>query len=85
MFNIKLEEKLYKMSFKALPVKMQRSKNRQPPNNVPPSRADRVKQIIRLSSGAIIYTLWNDILVEFWVTKLVISSFSPLLLSRLLK
>ena len=29
MFIIKLEEKLYKMSFKALPVKKQRSKNRQ--------------------------------------------------------
>ena len=29
MFNIKLEEKSYKMSFKALPVKIQRSKSRQ--------------------------------------------------------
>ena len=29
MFNIKLEEKSHKMSFKALPVKMQQSKNRQ--------------------------------------------------------
>ena len=29
MFNIKLEEKSYKTSFKALPVKIQRSKNRQ--------------------------------------------------------
>ena len=29
MFNIKLEEKSYKMTFKGLPVKMQRSKNRQ--------------------------------------------------------
>ena len=28
-FNIKLEEKLYKMSFKALPLKIQQSKNRQ--------------------------------------------------------
>ena len=28
MFIIKLEEKSYKMSFKALPVKIQRSKNR---------------------------------------------------------
>ena len=28
MFNIKLEEKSYKMSFKALPVKMQRSKTK---------------------------------------------------------
>ena len=28
MFNIKLEEKSYKMSFKDLPVKIQRSKNR---------------------------------------------------------
>ena len=29
MFNIKLEEKSYKMNFKALPVKIQRSKNQQ--------------------------------------------------------
>ena len=29
MFNIKLEEKSYKISFKALPVKIQPSKNRQ--------------------------------------------------------
>ena len=29
MFNIKLEEKSYKMNFKALPVQMQQSKNRQ--------------------------------------------------------
>ena len=29
MFNIKLEEKSYKMSFKALPFKIQWSKNRQ--------------------------------------------------------
>ena len=29
MFNIKLEEKSYKMSFKTLPLKIQRSKNRQ--------------------------------------------------------
>ena len=29
MFKIKLEEKWYKMGFKALPVKMQRSKNQQ--------------------------------------------------------
>ena len=29
MFNIKLEEKSYKMSCKALPVKMQQSKNLQ--------------------------------------------------------
>ena len=29
MFNIKLEEKSCKMSFKALPVKIQQSKNRQ--------------------------------------------------------
>ena len=28
MFNIKLEKKSYKMSFKALPVKIQRSKNK---------------------------------------------------------
>ena len=29
MFNIKLEEKSYKISFKDLPVKIQPSKNRQ--------------------------------------------------------
>ena len=29
MFNIKLKERSYKMSFKALPVKIQQSKNRQ--------------------------------------------------------
>ena len=34
MFNITLEEKSYKLSFKALPVKKQRSKNR---DNVPPT------------------------------------------------
>ena len=44
MFNIKLDEKSYKMSFKALPVKI-RSKNRQRGHNLPPSspRTDRVK------------------------------------------
>ena len=47
MFNIKLEEISSKMSFKALPVKMQQSKNQQeealcaPPH--PHLRADRVK------------------------------------------
>ena len=39
MFNIKLEEKSYKMSFKALPVKIQRSS--------PHPMADRVKFILR--------------------------------------
>ena len=34
MFNIKLEEKPYKMSFKALPVKIQQLKNRQAGHNV---------------------------------------------------
>ena len=29
MFNVKLEEKSHKMRFKALPVKIQQSKNRQ--------------------------------------------------------
>ena len=29
MLNVKLDEKLYKMSFKALPVKIQRSKTLQ--------------------------------------------------------
>ena len=36
MFNIKLEEKSYKMGFKALPVKIQWSKNREGEHNVPP-------------------------------------------------
>ena len=58
MFNINLEEKSYKINFKALPIKIQRSKNRQggghnvplpPPPPLPPlprfpsSGADRVK------------------------------------------
>ena len=45
MFNIKLEEKSYKMGFKALPVKIQRLKNRQRWHNVSPLPlgADRVK------------------------------------------
>ena len=38
MFNIKLEEKSYKMSFKALPVEIQQSKNRQEGHNMPPPR-----------------------------------------------
>ena len=52
MFNIKLEEKSNKMSFKALSVKIQRSKNRQGGGGAecarsphPSSRADRVKYI----------------------------------------
>ena len=49
MFNIKLEEKSYKMSFKALLVKIQRSKNRGRGATMcsfsfPPPGADRVKQ-----------------------------------------
>ena len=43
VFNIKLEEKSYKMSFKSLPVKIQQSINRQGRHNVPPE-ADRVKK-----------------------------------------
>ena len=48
MFNIKLEEKPYKISFKALPVKIQRSKNRLgarcvPHPTPPPPGEDRVK------------------------------------------
>ena len=35
MFNIKLEENSYKMSFKALPVKIQWSKNRHGGHNAP--------------------------------------------------
>ena len=49
MFNIKLEEKSYKMSFKALPVKIQLSKNRHGGNIVPPPRADRVKETLVFS------------------------------------
>ena len=36
MFNTKLEEKSNKITFKALPVKIQQSKNRQGRRNVPP-------------------------------------------------
>ena len=47
MFNIKLEEISSKMSFKALPVKMQQSKNQQGRGTLRPTtpclRADRVK------------------------------------------
>ena len=45
MFKIKLEEKSYKMSFKAIPVKIQRSKNRQGGHNVSPG-ADKVNLLI---------------------------------------
>ena len=45
MFNIKLEEKSFKMRFKALPVKIQRSKNRQGRSTMcSPRGADRVKR-----------------------------------------
>ena len=40
MFNIKLEKKSYKMSFKALTVKRQRSKN------LPPTGTERVKVVL---------------------------------------
>ena len=45
MFNIKLEERSYKMSFKALAVKIQGSKNRHGGAQCAPSSpgADRVK------------------------------------------
>ena len=36
MFNVKLEEKSLKVSFKTLPIKIQRSKTRQPPTLPPP-------------------------------------------------
>ena len=36
MFNIKLEEKSHKMSFKALPIKIQQSKNQQGGTMFPP-------------------------------------------------
>ena len=38
MFNLKLEKKSYKMSFKALPVTIQQSKNRQWVHIVPPGQ-----------------------------------------------
>ena len=38
MFSIKLEEKSHKMSFKALPVKRQQSKNRQEGTMCPPGQ-----------------------------------------------
>ena len=43
MFNIKLEEKSYKMSLTALPVKIQWSKSRQGGTICPPG-VDRVKR-----------------------------------------
>ena len=49
MFNIKLEEKSYKISFKALPVKIQRSKKRQEGTLCPV--ADRVKEFLRSKWG----------------------------------
>ena len=43
IFNIKLEEKSYKMSFKVLPVKIQWSKHQQcQPSPPPPTGVDRV-------------------------------------------
>ena len=44
MFNIKLDEKSYKMSFKALPVKLQRANNRKRGGGFTmcPTGADRV-------------------------------------------
>ena len=38
MFNLKLEKKSYKMSFKALPVTIQQSKNQQGVHIVPPGQ-----------------------------------------------
>ena len=43
MFNIKVEKKSYKMSFKALPVKIQWSKMEKGKHNVPPWGRQRVK------------------------------------------
>ena len=49
MFNIKLEEKSIKMSLKARPVKIQRSKKRQGGTMCSPSRAGKVKKIANLT------------------------------------
>ena len=63
MFNIKLEEKSCKMSFKALLVKIQRSKNRQGRGKremcPPPTGADRVNNFIYLPNYASMYSLSN--------------------------
>ena len=60
MFNVKLKEKSYKMSFKALSVKIQRSKNRQGGGGrggtmclLP--KADRVKQTKKKDKKYTIY------------------------------
>ena len=49
MFNIKLPEKSYKISFKALPVKIQQSKKRQEGTLCP--GADRVREFLRSKRG----------------------------------
>ena len=60
MFNIKLEEKSHKMSFTALPVKIQQSKNRQSQNGTmcpPPPGAVRVKKtVLKRVTHGIIYS-----------------------------
>ena len=55
MFNIKLEEKSYEMSFKALPFKIQPPKNRQGGTMCPhPTGADKVKFFVVAFEGKIV-------------------------------
>ena len=61
MFNTKLGEKSYKMSLKALPVKLNRSKNWQGEHNVPPSGPDRVKNDIARGR----HEMWNWFFLNF--------------------
>ena len=77
MFNIKLEEKSCKMSFKALLVKIQRSKNRQGGGAYcahSPSVVDRVKNVLtsKTNSSEFVTTpKWETLYwtIHFWSLK----------------
>ena len=57
MFNIKLDKKSYKMSFKGLLVKIERQKTDRgtslPPTPPPSPRADSVKQFSEVSNSSL--------------------------------
>ena len=85
MFNMKLEEKSYKMCFKALPVKVQRSKNQQGrgggEHNVSSPRADRVKTftidiIIIYKNKFLTFAIWSQPRIYFWDLIVIILIFS---------
>ena len=59
MFNIKLEEKSYKMSFKALLVKIQRSKTDSGEGHNP--GADRIKRVLTITRNSSVTYLSNNI------------------------